>query len=500
MLGNKFIQSLLLGSLLALAFAPFYILPFAAISLSFFYLFLEEENNKKRIFLLGFAFGFGFFLAGNYWICISLLVDAQKFAWLIPFALTLIPSALALYFAMFALLYKFAVKKFHLTKFYQKILVFAFSFLFCEILRANLFTGFPWNLLGYTFMIHPVFAQGASIFGIYGLSFFAVIFYSSFAVFFTKKEPDKKFTFLICFLFLLNLAFGFYRIDDKKIVNEGFKIRLVQANIKQEIKWEGSQKYLNLVKTISLSDKENSENIKAVIWSETSVPYLFGSDELLDKLKLAISSDSLLITGGLRAAQDRGEIWNSVFALDHGGVIDYYDKQHLVPFGEYIPLQRFLPFIEKITDGATGFSEGEGAKTISTKYFSFSPLICYEGIFSSNIIDKKNRPDLLVNVTNDAWFGTSSGPYQHLDMTRIRAIENGIPLARVANTGVTAFVDFFGRVVKKINLNEEGVVDVDFIKKTPPTIYFKYSSAPLILLLLSTVLFLIFDKKYKKKK
>ena len=179
--------------------------------------------------------------------------------------------------------------------------------------------------------------------------------------------------------------------------------------------------------------------------------------------------------------------------------MDFYDKHHLVPFGEYVPLQKFLPFIEKITQGGVGFSNGDGAKTIVANNLKFSPLICYEAIFFNEIIDKNNRPDLLVNLTNDAWFGFSTGPFQHFDMARMRAIEHGISLARVANTGISAMVDPFGRVVKKINLNDEGAIDVASIEALPPTIYEKYDQLPLILLTLLTLIFLFFDVKYFSK-
>ena len=199
-----------------------------------------------------------------------------------------------------------------------------------------------------------------------------------------------------------------------------------------------------------------------------------------------IGDGGILITGGLRLKMlqsgDVDVVWNSVFAIGNEGVIDSYDKHHLVPFGEYVPLQKYLPFVQKITDGAIGFSQGDALKTIHGKLFSFSPLLCYEVIFPDKIIDQNDRPDLLVNLTNDAWFGNSSGPYQHFDMAKMRAVEYGIPLARVANTGITAFFDPWSRVINKINLNQDGVIDVKLTKNLEPTIYGRYGFAPLFLL------------------
>ena len=491
---SKYFISTLAGALCALAFAPFYFIIFASISLSVFYFLLEKEKNKKEIFFLGFTYGFGYFLAGNYWIAISLLVDAKSFAWLIPFALSLIPSALAMYMALLALSYKKIITKL------KNIISFAILWIVFEALRSHLFTGFAWNLLGYIWMIDEVFAQGANVFGIYGLSFLAVLV-SLLPILFLKnhnKKDDKIFAAFISLLFLANLIYGKIYLDESKLItNNKTKIRLVQANIKQEMKWDEKEKYNNFFKTIRLTNQNNLDDVKIVIWSETSLPFIVDDNaELLEKLKLATPKDGFLISGGLRVDADDYQIknaWNSIFIFDQKGVVDFYDKHHLVPFGEYVPLQKFIPFINKITQGAVGFSSGSGSKTITLSNLKISPLICYEAIFFDKIIDKNNRPNLLVNLTNDAWFGFSTGPFQHFDMTRMRAIEHGIPLIRVANTGISAMVDPFGRVVKKINLNLEGVIDVSLIEALEPTIYEKYDQLPLIILisLISIFLFIL---------
>lgn len=508
-LKTKFCAALGAGAFCALAFAPFHLFIAAPISLTVFYFLLEKTEQKKPIFWLGFCYGFGYFLAGNYWIAISLLVDAAKFFWLIPFALTLIPSVLALYIAAFALSYKFLIKKFKFTQNYKKILVFALCWLIFEALRSLLFTGFPWNLLGYIWMFEVHFAQLGGVFGIYGLSFFAVLISLLPTLFFNedgrlslnRNRADKIFALILITAFCANFIYGYCYINDSKLTTLETKIRLVQGNIKQEMKWDPAQKYHNFLKHIELTNSKDLSDIKAVIWSETAVPYAIDSNqELLEKLRQATPPQGLLITGALHLgySPDHSEIadaWNSVFIFNQSGVLDIYDKHHLVPFGEYIPLQKYLPFVQKITDGAVGFSQGQGPRTITAPDFSFSPLLCYEVIFSEEAIDYKARPDLLVNVTNDAWFGVSSGPYQHFDMARMRTIEYGIPLARVANTGITAFVDPFGRVVQKINLNQSGIIDVNLIKNLAPTIYEKYRCLPLMLLVLAAVLFLTFSPK-----
>ncbi|MBU6140795.1 MAG: apolipoprotein N-acyltransferase [Proteobacteria bacterium] len=496
------------GAFGALAFAPVNFFPASLISFSIFYLLLEKIERKKEVFWLGFVFGFGHFLAGIYWISISLLVDAKHFAWLIPFALTLIPSALALYVALFALTYKFFITKFRLSETYKKIILFALCWLLFEVLRSNLFSGFPWNLLGYIWLFNENFAQLASVFGVYGLSLFAILISLFPTLFLQKKTPscDKIFAAIIVIFLCGNLVFAHFYIDDAKIISDPkTKIRLVQANIKQDLKWDEQQKYNDFIRQIELTNSQGLENVKVVVWSETSVPYVVNDNPILrSHLSNAAPKDGILITGALRVEKEKA--WNSIFVFNRSGIADHYDKHHLVPFGEFIPLQKFLSFLllsealDSLTGGGEGFSSGEGPHTLLGEGFSFSPLVCYEVIFSDEVVNRKHRPDIFINLTNDAWFGNSSGPYQHFNMARMRAIEYGIPLIRVANTGISALVDPFGRVVEKIGLNQSGVVDVDLIKNSETSIYATYRYLPLISLIAVMLIFLVFSVTGKKQK
>lgn len=502
---NKYLLAIIFGACASLSFAPFHFFIAAVISVSVLYVLLEDEHVGKDIFLIGFWYGFGYFLSGVYWIAISLLVDASKFAWLIPFALTLIPAVLALYIAFFALTYKSLVKKLVLEQEYQRILLFAILWMIFEILRANLFTGFPWNLIGYVWMFDVAFAQSAKIFGIYGLSFFAILICLFPTLFFDahgrKRLAEISFLDWV-FALILIAAFSanaFYGRDylDKTMIEEDrtTKIRLVQGNIAQEMKWGEEQKYKNFMKHVELTNSESLDDIAAVLWSETAVPYAVGSSsKLMARLNQATPPKGVLVTGGLRIQNnsDGFQVWNSIFTIGDGRIQDSYDKHHLVPFGEYVPLQKYIPIISKITDGSIGFSKGPGPQTLSAgDNFLFSPLICYEVLFSDKTINEGFRPDILVNLTNDAWFGESTGPYQHLDMARMRSIEYGIPMARVANTGVTAYIDPMGRIVKQIKLNQEGIFDVFLLKKLDPTMYEIYRYNVLAILIAIILLFLV---------
>jgi apolipoprotein N-acyltransferase len=510
---NKKTIAFLAGAFLTLAFAPIYFFPALFISLSVFYLLLEAEQGRKRdIFWLGFAFGFGHFLTGIYWIAISLLVDASQFAWLIPFALTLIPGACAAYLGVLSLIYKFFTRHLGLTKSYQKIILFSLTWLIIEMLRANLFSGFPWNLIGYSWMFNSEFSQIGSIFGIYGLSLLIVLTALVPVIFWKRKASlgDKIYTAGIALFLISSFTFGHFYIDDSKLTHHPeTKIRLVQANIKQNMKWDGEKRYRNFIKHIALTNSKNPKGIKAVIWPESAVPYVLNKSlQLMRYIEQAIPEDGILITGSLRMKEYEGkkdlDLWNSIFVLNRGGISQTYDKHHLVPFGEYIPLHDLLSsflllssIVDEITGGGKGFSEGKGPQTLFVDGFSFSPLVCYEAIFSPEVVDRDHLPDVFVNLTNDAWFGNSSGPYQHFDMSRMRAIEYGIPLIRAANTGITAFVDPFGRIITELPRNEMAVRDIELVKNSQSTIYASFGMIPTNFLVLFLLLILITNQRKK---
>jgi apolipoprotein N-acyltransferase len=541
---NNYSFAFILGALCDLSFAPFHWFLAAIISISGFFILINlPEIDPKKSFKIGWCYGFGYFLAGIYWIAISLLVEASKFAWLIPFALILIPGILAGYFALLTFFYQKIIKKFSLND-SQKIIIFSLLWLIFELLRSNLFSGFAWNLIGYIWLASDNLSQLSAIFGIYGLSLFAILTCLTPALFFlssphfslssprrrgsiatkpsllievpafagmtrrnagmTKRSARITKSLILYLIFIAiflttGFLYGHFRISklsaylsDKKDLSAP-KIRIIQANIKQDSKWDQFQILQNLKKHIAMSNSKDTKNIVATIWSETSISYILNDNpNLISYLKSAVLKDNkILISGALRAKFDQNDphkitkIWNSIYALDDNGIIDFYDKNHLVPFGEYIPFSKFIPFITKITNGGVDFSSGNKNKIIKTPYFSFAPLICYEVSFSDSLsaIAKDPNLNLIINLTNDAWFGSSSGPYQHFDMAQMRAIEYGIPLIRVANTGISGAFDALGRVIAKIDLNQEGVVDIDLPKTlNDSTIYALYGSGPLILL------------------
>lgn len=518
---SQFFASFIFGSISALAFAPTNLIFLAVIGFSALFLLIDRETNPKKCFWLGWNFGFGHFLVGLYWISISLLVDIVKFGWLIPFAISLIPAACAVYIALTTFLTKKISSFLQLNKL-ERIFVFILFWLFFEYLRSILFSGFPWNLIGYSLVSVNSLSQIAAIFGIYGLSFLALLIFTLPALLFEithynvrLNENSKNNFYIILALIIIILiisAYGKYRIKSNNLdeVKNG-NIRIVQPNIKQKYKWDPEHKYQSFFKNITLANSTNNEDINYVIWSESAIPYAISeeSQELLNLIKQAIPQNAFLISGAIRIKYDQKtnipNIFNSIITInDQGKIIDYYNKRHLVPFGEYIPFQKYLPFISKITNGAQGFASGQDAKTVflPNNFANFSPLICYEVIFSKLTINKDNPPDFILNLTNDAWFGRSSGPYQHLAMSQIRAIEYGMPLIRAANSGISAYIDPYGRIVDKIDLNETGILDIKLLEKLESTLYAKHGNTVLIaflLLFISPLILYKFHHVYVQK-
>jgi apolipoprotein N-acyltransferase len=513
---QKNLLSFFLGGILVLAFAPFYCFPAIFIALPGLFLLLEEQKSAKKAFISGFCFGFGFFLFGIYWIANSLLVEPEKFAWLIPFALTLIPGLLACYFGLLGVFYRYFSAKFSSQILSKKIMIFAMLWLFCEVLRANLFSGFPWNLLGYVWLFNPIFAQIAAIFGVYGLSLLACLV-ALLPLFFWKRKTlkfiDKFFLSAVLLLILGSFLFGLShknqqpeqiktnqnQQDQGITAQKPIRFRIIQANIEQEDRWKADNQAQNLLKHVAMSQKtspfspesnQNPKKFDAILWSEASVPFALSNQqtELLSLLQTAITSPTVLISGGLKVDESKKKVWNSVFVIDKNGIKASYDKHHLVPFGEYVPFYRFLSFLllDSVVDNMVGssgggFSEGDGAKTIKLENFSFSPLICYETIFSSEVMNRNEPADFFISVTNDSWFGNSIGPRQHLDIARMRAIEYQRPLLRVAITGISAAINEFGEILEEIPLNEEGIIDIELMKPTATSFYGRFGNWPLLI-------------------
>lgn len=465
-----------MGGLGALAFAPLFIFPALLLSFSAIWFLLdveiEEGSSFLRIFSLGWWFGLGHFTVGLYWITYALTVDLKAFWWLVPFALFGIPSVLAVFTGI-----AFALTKVWPYQGVSRAFAFAGIWIGFEWLRGHLFTGFPWNLLGYSWAFSPEMIQIASIGGVYGLSLMTILLCVFLGYLIGKNYFERMLAISIYLLVPLLWVWGHHRLNYPEVMESpSLALRIVQPNIPQTLKWDLAQKEDNFRQLLEMTSQPSALSLKAVVWPETAIPFFLEQDSFRRVLITeALPKDALLFTGALRLTGPK-EIRNSILVLSKkGNILASYDKAHLVPFGEYIPFRKNIDAIfgegsiKKLTIGALDFKAGLGPKLVPLPHGfpSFSGLVCYEVIFPNAVINRvQERPKWMLNVTNDAWYGNTSGPYQHLEIARMRAIEEGVPLVRAANSGISAVFDAYGRMKGSIKLSTMGVLDI-FLP--PPT-------------------------------
>ena len=491
LMNNPLSTAFALGILSIAALPPYFCFPILFLTLSGLFYLMQNAQTGKNWFKLGYWFGFGFYAFGLAWIGNALLIDAKTFGWLYPLVLLASGGFFGLFTAFPALL------SFYFKNIYARYLAFSALWVIFEWIRSFIFTGFPWNLLGTTLAFSPTTIQLASIIGTYGLSLLVLMATLAPALYFCNpgKHSLALSLSLIVFLSALDLSYGLWRINKYSDSQASdIKIRIVQPSIPQTMKWSPIALDENINKYIALSRSKGLEDIDFIIWGETASPFPLDYDNYYRELVTnAISEKGHLITGSLRYEADENDFYqplNSMFILNKHGVIEaYYDKNHLVPFGEYIPFREYLPkWVRPITNTIANFKSGTGLKNIQIgSYPSLGALICYEVIFPAQVVDEDNKPQWLVNLTNDGWYGNSSGPYQHLVTAQMRAVEEGITIVRAANTGISALIDRLGQIRNTLELNQAGILDVNLPKKlTISTFYGKNNNfIPLILCFLN---------------
>lgn len=492
---RPFALAFFLGALGAFAMPPWQAFPLLFLAFPGLVWLLGAAASRLGAFLLGLAFGFGHFLIGVHWIAHAFLVDAERFAWLAPIAI----PALALYLALFpaAAALVFYGLRGRLGSGWQRCLLFALAWVIFEWLRGHLLTGFPWMPLGHGWVFSEAMMQTAAIIGSYGLSF-VLAFAAMLPSVLVETAPSHRrrpvfFTFLLLLLLWGGGALRLADADAGPPAQTELRLRLVQANVPQALKWQPDRQAQHLERHVALSLDGGLEGIAAVIWPEMAVPFfLEDSPALRERLAQAAPKNGLLLTGAPRRPPGAGAkgLSNGLVALDErGAILGGYDKFHLVPFGEFVPLRGLLP-ISRLVPGIGDFYRGPGPVTLTLGGLPpLSPLICYEVIFPGAVLDRNARPQWLLNVTNDAWFGESSGPYQHFAAARFRAIEEGLPLVRAANTGISAILDPYGLVVRHLGLGVAGTVDgpLPAALESPP-LYGRFGDWTLLGLLLAGAL------------
>lgn len=463
---RRYSAALLLGVLLAAAQAPLSLWPLAFVS---FVLLLHldaggsDAASRRRSFFTLFAFCYGYFVAGHYWIGISFFVDAEKYALLLPLPVLGLPIVLAVFPATGTWL-AWLVARGHRPAY---MLLMPFGWLVGEWLRGRVATGFPWNLVGYVWGDWPAAMQLASYIGAQGLGLLTMLAASGIAI----AMLGRRVAVALPALFVIAMALASLRVPAEIAMLPDVRLRLVQPSIAQTLKWQDSLRQQHLQQHVALSLQAAEKPLTHVIWPETAIPYLLDEEPgLREALAKRLAPGTVLITGAPRrevlSANPRDiAIYNSIFAMGADAQIAArYDKVHLVPFGEYLPFRTLLkPLgLDAVAAGAVDFSFGRDMSPIAIPGLPFARvLICYEAIFADESMHLDGTPaaGLLLNLTNDAWFGTSSGPYQHFSAAKFRAVEQGLPLVRAANNGVSAIVDPYGRVTVQLGLNEIGVID-----------------------------------------
>jgi apolipoprotein N-acyltransferase len=485
------------GIFSGLIFAPVFILPFAAFLAVLSHL-THKAHNINQAFKYGYIFGIGHFFSGLYWIAFAPMVYVNDFWWAIPLALLGIPSIMALFIgATCAVAYNFKdLKLFNLY--------FSISWVFFEWLRSWIFTGLPWNLMGYGLSFSIAMLQISSVIGVLGLSFIVVYCSTGFAhILNNENDLFKRHLLITSSILIAMLGFGKQRLNQYSVNLTNTSIRLVQPSIPQTDKWDIDEFIDGLQKHIKLSTINSSTDPQIIIWSEAAVPTEIYNPELLKIISHYLKPTQTLITGATSEKKANGEtkLYTGMYGIDsNGNIVFEYDKIHLVPFGEYIPLKEYIPIqipIKKLTHGLVDFSKGRQLQSIVLNNLKIKPLICYEVIFSEEVRSNNQNADLIINITNDAWYLNSSGPYQHFHMAQMRAVENGLPLIRSANNGISAIIDPLGRVLKQTKFNEITYID-GYIpdKLSNSTIY---SSYPQLLIALTCVCVILLVELIKLK-
>lgn len=487
-----------LGALTTLALPPLYFLPVLYIALPMLVWLLAGAGTWRSAFAVAWWFGFGWFVIGLYWIGNALLIFGDRHAWMIPFAVLGLPAFLALFAGLAGSVSRLG------RNHVERALWLSVGWVAAEWLRGHVLTGFPWNLLGYSWMGSEALMQSASVVGVYGLSLAAVVSAALPAAF---AMPGRAVRIGAGAAAIAILAFPFaagaFRLAQAPAVGEemqpGIGMRIVQAGIPQREKWRRDLRDRNLGTNLRLSADKRPDWVTHIIWPENAATFFIEDEPGYRQAMARVTPPGgLIITGAPRRAGPPLKIWNSVFALDsRSEIVGHYDKSHLVPFGEYAPLREYLP-IDKITHGAIDYSAGAGPATLHLPGLPpVSPLVCYEAIFPGAVVDRSDRPAWMLNLTNDAWYGRSAGPHQHLATARLRAVEEGMPIVRAANTGISAVADSFGRELGRIELDRQGVLDFRLPSPLPqPTVYAQFGDWIFAGILIALIAFLVVGKKW----
>mgnify|MGYP001627824968 CR=1 FL=1 len=464
-----------LGALLSLALAPLHMLWAVPFALGGAAALLLAAADPRRAARIGWLFGTGYFLFGLSWVLEPFQVDAERHAWMAPFALLFLAGGLALFWAA---AFWLAAR---LARGGWRLLALLAAWSLAELARAYVFTGFPWAAFG-QFWIDTPAAQLLPWTGPHGLAVLTLAATLPLAL--LPRRPVLALAPPAAAAALL-LALP----QPPQAALTATTVRVVQPNAPQHQKWHPDFAWGFVRRQLEFSAAAPRPDL--IVWPETSVPAFLETEGGLLATIAETAAGAQVVMGIQR--RETGRYYNSLIALDGAGAVSArYDKAHLVPFGEYVPFASFwarFGIFGLAAQAGSGYTPGPGAELVRLTAGAALPLICYEAVFPQDVNAAPERPGFLLQITNDAWFGTYSGPYQHLVQARMRAAEQGLPMVRAANTGVSAMIDPHGRLLAGIPLGEAGYTDARLPAPLPPTLYSRSGDWPVLLLALSLLAF-----------
>ncbi|NKB50726.1 MAG: apolipoprotein N-acyltransferase [Rhizobiaceae bacterium] len=506
------------GALSALALAPYHAFPVLLITVPVLIWLMDGAvpasdragalaglRKLTPAFNLGWQFGFGYFLAGFWWVGQAFLVEAEDFAFLLPFAVVALPAGLAIFWGL-----AMALAKLAWSDSWIRIMGFAASLTLLEWVRGTALTGLPWNVPGYAAMPTPPLMQTASVVGLYGVTLLTLFVAAAPAVLGPISDragqSRSRYWVLACAvaISLAHMGFGAIRLAGASSTHvDGVKLRIVQPALDQKEKWDSSKEAQIMGRYFELSNANKGPQVASigafthVIWPESAFPFILSQrgDQLANIARL-LPPNTHLITGAMRLekaanSDEQPKVFNSLYVLNgNGETVVARDKVRLLPFGEFLPFQNFLEELgfQQLTRLRGGFSAGSRRAVIDVPGTpAFLPLICYEIIFSGAIRAPQDasapQPRWIVNLTNDAWFGMTAGPYQHAHQAQLRAVEEGLPVIRAANNGISFVSDAYGRIEERLALGQRGVVDAGLPVALPHTIFGHTGNMPVLVLI-----------------
>ena len=500
----NFIYIIFLGAVSSLSLPPYnyFIINFVTFSLFFIFLFNKKKKqvNNKSFFTYGWCFGFGYFLCSLYWIVISLTFD-QNFKFLIPLAVVLLPTFLGIFYGLITHLFSI----FHSKNVVSSFFIYTLLFGSIEFIRGSIFTGFPWNLIAYSFSANIYFIQIISIIGTYSFNLICISIFTVPATFILGRSKKEA---IICFFFIL-ISFSFFIFGNIKndnfnsLVNtkNSYTIKAISSNISLD-RFYSKQDELKIINELIELSAPTKKTPTIFLWPEGIIPdsYIRDMKTYKNLFFNNFGNEDIIIMGlnSIESKDDKDLFFNSMAVFNNKlDLIEKYNKINLVPFGEFIPFENIFGLMgfKTITNEYQSFSSGSNRKSLNIKIntidLNLLPLICYEIIYSGKIFNDNNF-DYIINISEDGWFGNSIGPKQHFAHSIFRSIENGKYVIRSANNGVSAIINPIGVVEKKVSFGSVGYVELSeskLVKNTPFTLY----GNKIFLMIILLYIFLIFS-------